>query len=337
ALAAQHVALRMRKEGARWVQTAKAQGDDPTVRLEHNVLLGRASRARALPTVDPARHRGTPVGQRLDQALSRSGAPAALLARYRTDILRLSRERRRPGARLELAFDEGRISAGLPPGATRLKPTTPRFLSLCELEIECLSGSSAAVFDEAGEWIEQHGLWLDTRSKALRGERLALGGAAAPRAARALTFSAGASLELAWVELHRSALSTVLDNASDLAAGLHSVEHVHQLRVGLNRLRAAWRLFEDSAWSPPAPLADAVQHVFHVLGRHRDRSIWARWRERMRQPLGQDLVRQLPALPHAPAQEDPLALLRSPAVNLAWLQWLRLCAAQGRDASKAAP
>jgi CHAD domain-containing protein len=57
----------------------------------------------------------------------------------------------------------------------------------------------------------------------------------------------------------------------------------------------------------------------------------------MRQALGQDLVRRLPALPPSPAREDPYALLRSPAVNLAWLQWLRLCTAQAPDAVKGEP
>jgi CHAD domain-containing protein len=67
-----------------------------------------------------------------------------------------------------------------------------------------------------------------------------------------------------------------------------------------------------------------VQQVFRVLGRHRDRSIWAAWRERMRQALGADLVHAIP--PVRAKRDDLAALLRSPGVNLAWLQWLRLCA-----------
>ncbi|WP_399685245.1 CYTH domain-containing protein, partial [Xenophilus sp.] len=40
ALAAAGVALRLRKEGRRWVQTAKAAGAGPVQRLEHNADLG---------------------------------------------------------------------------------------------------------------------------------------------------------------------------------------------------------------------------------------------------------------------------------------------------------
>ena len=319
ALAAQHVALRLRQEGAAWVQTAKAQGDDPTVRLEHNVVLGRASRAGGWPTVDPERHRGTPVGQRLAKALAASLAPHPLQARYHTDIVRLKRERRRPGARLELALDEGRIGTDTPAGGAQ----APGAEALCELEIESLSGSPLAVFDEAQQWIEDHGLWLDARSKALRGERLARG-AAPPHPAGALKLDAGATLAQAWVALHRAGVGSVLDNASDLAAGVHSVEHVHQLRVGLNRVRTVWRLFEGTGWTPPVELASAVQQVFRVLGQHRDRSIWAAWRKRMRQALGADLVHAIP--PVRATRDDLVALLRRPDVNLAWLQWLRLCA-----------
>src|SRR6218665_3939097 len=44
-LAAHGVALRLRKEGPRWVQTAKALGDGPVLRLEQNVDLGTARKS----------------------------------------------------------------------------------------------------------------------------------------------------------------------------------------------------------------------------------------------------------------------------------------------------
>ncbi|MDB5731120.1 MAG: domain containing protein, partial [Variovorax sp.] len=57
ALAAHGVVLRLRQEGRRWVQTAKAAGDGPLHRLEHNVDLGVA-RASAPPVLDALRHAG---------------------------------------------------------------------------------------------------------------------------------------------------------------------------------------------------------------------------------------------------------------------------------------
>lgn len=75
-LAAAGLALRLRKEGRRWVQTLKGRADGPgglMQRLEHEVPLpGFAGGAE--PALDPSRHAGTPVGERL-LALLADGAP----------------------------------------------------------------------------------------------------------------------------------------------------------------------------------------------------------------------------------------------------------------------
>ena len=84
-LAAAGLALRLRKEGLVWVQTLKGRGDGLMARLEHEVLLPPQ---RGTPALDPARHAGTVVGQRLLQLLA-DGTP--LQQRYRTDMQRLLR------------------------------------------------------------------------------------------------------------------------------------------------------------------------------------------------------------------------------------------------------
>jgi triphosphatase len=68
-----------------------------------------------------------------------------------------------------------------------------------------------------------------------------------------------------------SCLDQVLANASDVAGDCSDAEHIHQLRVGLRRLRTALRelgaLIEgvDSAWEAP------IVALFRALGEHRDR------------------------------------------------------------------
>ncbi|TMH07639.1 MAG: CYTH domain-containing protein, partial [Betaproteobacteria bacterium] len=63
ALAAAGLALRVRHEGRRWVQTLKGPGGDGMTHAEHNVPL--APQAGVVPLADPALHADTPVGARL--------------------------------------------------------------------------------------------------------------------------------------------------------------------------------------------------------------------------------------------------------------------------------
>ena len=61
------LALRVRKEGRRWVQTLKGAGDGIWQRLEHEVPLRVAP--GVMPLADPALHDGTAAGDALRQAL----------------------------------------------------------------------------------------------------------------------------------------------------------------------------------------------------------------------------------------------------------------------------
>lgn len=255
-LAGAGVALRLRREGARWVQTLKAAGADTMTRLEHNAP--RRERSAALPALDLSLHQGTPAGERL-AALLASRPGAVLACRYRTDIRRTARTLRRQGAVLELAFDQGSIAAG------------EASLPVCELEIELIGGSPAGLLAVAGGWMQRHGLWLDTRSKAERGTLLAEGTPRAPArksAAVSLEASMDAPAARRWVL--RECLQQVAVNASQLASGDFGDEHLHQLRVGLRRLRTALRLL-----APPGaadPLEEAAADLFRALGASRDQA-----------------------------------------------------------------
>ena len=281
-LAQAGMALRVRREGRDWVQTLKGPTDDGISRAEHNVGLGHAPE---MPLADPARHGGTAVGERLSTLLATQ--PGALLSPlYRTDILRRSRLQRVIGAprpphggrpprgsrnsgaahrflgsgSVELAFDEGRILAG------------DAHIAVCELEIELVAGSPLAVIDTARRWVARHGLWLDTRSKAERGDMLARGEAVAPaRGAAAVELNDGLSLHQAWLRVLRSCAEQISVNASQVASGEHGDEHVHQLRVGLRRLRSAMRLFEFGGEPMlPGDIGEAAASLFRRLGGARD-------------------------------------------------------------------
>jgi triphosphatase len=256
-LAAAGLALRLRREGRQWVQTLKGAGDDGLTRAEHNVPRGSGA---AMPAIDPALHAGTPVGDRLIALL---GADAALHTLYRTDIRRRTRSLPvrapgRPASRVELAFDLGCIVAG------------ESAIDVCELEIELLAGSPRAVIDTARRWRPRFGQWLDGRSKAERGDLLARGEAMAPpRLAAPARLDASMISGAAWQAVLRNCADQILANASQIASGEHAPEHVHQLRVGLRRLRSALALFELDEIA----LADGATALFRRLGAARDSAV----------------------------------------------------------------
>lgn len=306
ALAQAGLALRLRREGRTWVQTLKGRGDGLMQRLEHEVRLPAQ---RGAPQLDPARHAGTAAGALLERALQ----GAALVPQYGTDIHRSTRVLRRGGARIEIALDEGHISAG---GAR---------LPVCELEFELLAGPREPLLALAASWVRRHGLWLDVRSKSERGQHLQRGlAAAAPVHAQALQFDVRADAATVFAATVASALQQALPNAAELAAGQGTPEHLHQLRVGLRRLRSALRLLGH--WSPDPAAAQALeaalQPQFAQLGAARDEDV-------VEAVFGAEL-RAAGAPPLAPAAArgvDVAPLLRAPAFSLAMLQALALLAA----------
>jgi inorganic triphosphatase YgiF len=323
ALAAAGLALRVRREGRRWVQTLKGAGPDGLTRAEHNVQLPATHDAAA--PADPALHAGTPVGDRLIDLLAGHATPA-LVCLYRTDIRRRSRELRTRLGMVELAFDEGSIVAG------------DRRLAVCELEIELLRGSPLAVMAVARQWVARHGLWLDTRSKAERGDLLSRGEPqASPRKAQDVhldpTMNAGEALRCVLL----SCLDQIAVNASQVASGDHEAEHVHQLRIGLRRLRTALRLF-DATFADPAReagLAEAAAALFRGLGVARDRVAIA-------EPMERELSAALdaaglrfaaPTLPLPPDAIEPAPLVRGTPAQALLLTLFELTQAEPMAAS----
>lgn len=301
-LAAARMALRLRREGARWVQTVKAAGVHDMSRLEHNVELGDDDEA---PAVDPQRHAGTPVGELLLALLRSEGqAELPLHARYRTDIQRDHREVRRAGVVIELALDRGVIQSG------------DAIWPVCELELELLKGGPADLVHEARRWVERHGLWLDVRSKAERGERLARGKrrAGAAKAGR-IELAPGMSPEAALRAVTAHCLQQIAPNAAEIASGVYSDEHVHQLRVGLRRLRTALRFFDGAGAGVDAGWAPALATLFSRLGVARDRAALAQAVAPLLLEAGAPVV----SLPAGPEEAPPEQLLRQPAVTLLWL------------------
>lgn len=304
-LAAAGIALRVRQEGRRRVQTLKMAGADALTRFEHNVAL------QPRDVIDVQRHAGTPGGERLLQVLAAAAQP--LQETYRTDILRRTRVSSAGRQRVEIVLDVGEIIAG------------QRRLPVCELEIELLEGAPQAVLDVARRWALRYGLWIDVRSKAERGDRLSRGEAAAAVTAvkaGAVELPPAATVEQAWQAVARASLLHLLPNASELAcpqcAGEDRSEHLHQVRVGLRRLRAAVRFFRGLGDGLDVqPLGEEAAALFARFGAARDGDVAAALLKPVWAEAGLP-----PATLQTPGTIAPAEVLRSGEAQALWLELL---------------
>jgi len=278
-LARARIALRLRREGRAWVQTLKMPGADAITRIELN-------HDRPGPVLDLTLYAGT------DAEPALTALRGTLAARYETDVMRWTQRLRTRAGTVELAYDRGTLRAG--------ELTLP----VSELEFELVSGRPAAIFALARRWQQQHALVLDARSKSERGDALASAaqalaqacppadagiGAAraaeiarfwAPRNARAVRLDPAMTPAEALRAVGAECLDQVVRNAAVLAevdtAGVYAAghpEHVHQLRVGLRRLRSAWKLFDGWTELPGAALEQAVREHFSAFGATRDEDV----------------------------------------------------------------
>lgn len=258
ALSRSGLSLRVRSEGGRWVQTLKAAGGNVFERLEDSVTLGPVAEDGSAPAPDPGLHAAQEL---LRKALSLpSGAPWPVLRpAFEVRVLRRVRQVVQGGSVIEIALDEGELLA-----MGRSQP-------LRELELELVEGRARDLLALARRWSGRRGLWINTASKAARGARLASGvlyGEAL--GARPPSLPARAGLAGFAAAVLDACMEQVLANASEIAAGSLDDEHVHQLRVGVRRLRTALRElpFLEGVRAEVEP---ALIGVFRDLGAHRDR------------------------------------------------------------------
>lgn len=319
-LARARIAIRLRQEGKDWVQTLKMPGINAITRIELN-------HPRPGPVLDLSVYAGTEVEAAL------SAIKGELGLRYETDVLRQLRKVRTRYGTVELAYDTGILRAGA------------LELPISELEFELVSGRPAAIFAVARGWQQRHSLVLDPRSKSERGdalaqlaERLAEEDAKAgddlearraqaiaqfwaPRGAASVKLREDMTAPQALGRIAAECLDQIARNAAVLAEvdteGVYRAgnsEHVHQLRVGVRRLRSAWKLFEG--WVAPLPdaLLQGVRTHFAAFGANRDQDV-------LNETVAPALLRAgMPVIPMeaAPPEQDAQTIAGGKAFQ-AWL------------------
>jgi inorganic triphosphatase YgiF len=309
------LALRLRKAGGTWEQTVKGPGDGEVNRLEETVQRPEAG-ADDAPPVDLALHAGTSVGRLIDAAIDAKGLQAASLdAMFVTRVARQSAIVATDGSEVEVAFDRGSIDAGA------------STLPICEVEYELVSGDPELLFDLGRKGILQHGMWISVLNKAMRGDLLSSG---RPTIPPAKSRDPVLTRKMKGAEIFQCALQACFEqvsvNASAVAGGQCDDEVIHQLRVGLRRLRTAGRELAPLNGGLPTPWESAVAQTFRVLGEYRDAATVASALRRLLSRAGSPepmLSGREQQIPH------PVAAVRSASFQLALLQVL--ASAHGRS------
>lgn len=304
-LARAGMSWRLRREGRRWIQTLNGGGSSALERFEHEAIRPDAS-------PDASEHAGTSMGEQLISMLRRARADGVEpVVRFRTEVRRTARRIRTRGAVVALAFDEGRLISA--DSSQRIR----------EIEFELVSGSPLAMLALAERWRKRFGLVYDPRSMAERGDRLANGEPFPPvRKAGRPNYTDKASAIEAFGLVLDECLAQITRNAIDLAEGnpAQRVEHVHQLRVGIRRLRSALRSFQGWVPMPPVELVATLRTLFSTLGESRDSDVLA---SGVMAELVQAGAPPL-ALPAGTAGLDPAVVVKAANTQrtlLAWIAW----------------
>lgn len=252
ALREAQAALRLRRSGRRWLQCVKAEPSTGAVLLGRSEWELAARGGRLKVDAFPLEEIRTGTGIDL-AALEERLRPV-----FATEFDRAVVEQTLPGARAEVALDRGVISAG-----TRREP-------LREIEFELLEGDFLALLEWVRGIIPVLGLALEVRSKAERGYRLAAGERSRPVKARRPRVDPQGAVRDAIAPVVGVCVMQVAANAAGAGAS-RDPEYLHQLRVGLRRLRSALRVFRElSQAESTQALVDRLRAVLPPLGVARD-------------------------------------------------------------------
>jgi adenylate cyclase len=244
------IALRLRRQGQRWLQTVKCAGTGTsglTTRPEWETPYGGGFDFSAVDDAEVRRW------------LERGKVRDRLLPLFETSFRRTTW--RFPGASggtVLLALDRGWIAAA------------GRREAISEVEIELAGAAVADLFALARRLAERVPLAPALLSKAERGYRLYQGTPPAPERAAEVPLAAEASPLTAFRAIAASCLEQIAGNHAGAAAS-DDPEFIHQMRVAVRRLRACLRLFAPRL--PPelvARIVPSLRQFMAPLGHARD-------------------------------------------------------------------
>ena len=230
-----------------------------------------------------------------------------LILQFRTEVKRLNVQMNHGDSHIEIALDQGWLIAA------------HQKVKISEIEFELKKGQISDLIACLQPWVKQYHLYLDVQSKAARGYALLNTQPQAATYAQSFSLNQTHSAELALKQMIASCLQHILPNASAIARGNYQASHVHQLRVGIRRLRSVLKSFADWTIHDLTLWQQQLKSLFQHLGSTRDYDA-----------IVSDV---LPALQNAGAPFDSLPQpkrkshdlsqhFREPSTSLLWLDLL---------------
>ena len=279
-LAKKGIALRIRFEDSQWVQTLKTAGDGVAKRVELNTVLSLTGTPDTLdvsslvPDISLITEQA--VVAELTSIMPLDELAQALTVQYFTDVERTSRQIKKNNSRIEIAYDIGKVGIG---HLNSQKPANNPGLTqsdIHEIEFELLEGDPSDLIEVAKTWCKKYKLYLSTVTKAQRGSLLLAN----------KQFAEPVKADLAVLQLHKgisqfaflqavvnNCLVQILPNASAIAEGSPDGNLVHQLRVGIRRLRTALKHFKFAQDYIDPNWLMVLKQTFSLLGEYRDKEI----------------------------------------------------------------
>ncbi|RZG67907.1 CHAD domain-containing protein [Acinetobacter bouvetii] len=294
------ISLRQRLENEKWLQTLKAPKNN-IERIEIETELNP--------------HESNSIGlepylqEKSLQAVLFPALQSPLSVQFETQIQRQQIIQPFNGSEIEIAFDQGQITAN------------DHAIQIHEIEFELKQGDIRDLTQAILPWIKKYHIWLDSGSKALKGQMLQQSCSAAPvQYQSALKLNAADDCDTALKKIIANCLEHLLPNSSAIALGQFSSEHVHQARVAIRRLRSALKTFafESPAVSKAALWQQKLADLFRQFGTTRDRDALSESFMPQLIAAGSPIV-QLPLLQETEAVSIP-DIFQTPATTLLLLE-----------------
>jgi inorganic triphosphatase YgiF len=251
--------LRVRQAGEHYVQTLKTSGK------RRGGLYEREEFESAIPGPVPdlgALHGRVPQDTTLGELLRDKDLAQRLNPLFTTEVYRTVALLRLPqGAEVELALDRGTIQCGDAKAPIR------------ELELEVQAGDPAELFGFALQLLDAAPMRLSRASKGDRGYALVAAAPAEAVRADRLGLADEASAETVFQCIVENCLAQIFANEHGVVSSPNP-ESVHQMRVGLRRLRSALDIYRSLIACPPG-LEEEITWIAGELGPARDWEVLA--------------------------------------------------------------